>query len=30
MAVYMGVGPSVRYAAHTLEAFDQHAAEAPG
>lgn len=30
MAVYMGAGPSVMYAAHALEAFDQLAVEVPG
>jgi hypothetical protein len=28
MAVYMGAGPSVMYAAQALEAFDQFAAKA--
>lgn len=28
MAVYMGAGPSVMYAAQALEAFDQYAAQA--
>ena len=28
MAIYMGVGPSVMYAAQAVEAFDQFAAEA--
>jgi AhpD family alkylhydroperoxidase len=28
MAVYMGAGPSVMYAAQALEAFDQYAAKA--
>jgi AhpD family alkylhydroperoxidase len=27
MAIYMGAGPSVMYAAQALEAFDQHAAQ---
>jgi AhpD family alkylhydroperoxidase len=30
MAVYMGAGPSVMYAAQALEAFDQYAAKAAG
>ena len=28
MAIYIGVGPSVMYAAQAVEAFDQFAAEA--
>ena len=28
MAIYMGAGPSVMYAAQALEAFDQYAAQA--
>jgi len=30
MAVYMGAGPSVMYAAQAVEAFDQYAGKAPG
>jgi AhpD family alkylhydroperoxidase len=30
MAVYMGAGPSVMYAARALEAFDQYAEKAAG
>lgn len=30
MAVYMGAGPSVMYAAQALEAFDQYAAQPGG
>jgi AhpD family alkylhydroperoxidase len=29
MAIYMGAGPSVMYASHTLDAFDQFAALRP-
>ncbi|MHB2169096.1 carboxymuconolactone decarboxylase family protein [Alsobacter sp. R-9] len=29
MAVYMGAGPSVMYASHAIEAYDQFAAAAP-
>ncbi len=30
MAIYMGAGPSVMYAAQVVEAFDQYAAKAAG
>ena len=30
MAIYMGAGPSVMYASHAIEAFDQFAAKATG
>ena len=30
MAIYMGAGPSVMYAAQAVEAFDQYAAKAAG
>jgi alkylhydroperoxidase/carboxymuconolactone decarboxylase family protein YurZ len=30
MAIYMGAGPSVMYASHALEAFNQFAKEACG
>lgn len=30
MAAYMGAGPSVMYASHAIEAFDQLAAEQSG
>lgn len=30
MAVYMGAGPSVMYAAQAVEAFDQFAGKASG
>ncbi len=30
MAIYMGAGPSVMYASHAIEAFDQFSAKAAG